>query len=428
MSASPRQVAGAILAAVGACFGFVLVAMQSTALTDYSIEAEPAVQALRDGRLAEFGELAPTYGGSLILRAPFAVLPDLWGGGDLALFRSMAIPCLAAVAFLALVLWNRSRVSGASRGAAVLVLLLCVANPLIQRALRTGHPEELLGAALCVGAVLAGGAKRPLLAGALLGLAVANKPWAVLAVVPVALALGAAKGLAGANVARWRAIAADPRLRAAAVAGVLGAAVLAPLALYGGAAIEEARTVARSSGAILKPWQVWWFAGDHAGTLYDAFGNARPDGYRTPPAWLGEIARPLVVLVPTLIALLCAIRLRRRPWHDALLLLALVFLLRCLLDPWNVSYYALPFLFALLAWEVHARGGVPRLTLLGTLLTWVTCDWLSAFVNPDVQSVAYVAWSVPFALALAWRLLDPHGFARRLQPPGPALRPATETR
>jgi hypothetical protein len=133
-------------------------------------------------------------------------------------------------------------------------------------------------------------------------------------------------------------------------------------------------------------------------------------------------------VVPTLMALVCAIRFRRRPWHDALLLLALVFLLRCLLDPWNVSYYALPFLFALLAWEVHARGGVPRLTLLGTLLTWVTCDWLSAFVSPDVQSVVYVSWSVPFALALAWRLLDRQGFARRLQPAGPALRPATETR
>src|SRR5687768_14709892 len=152
MSASPRQVAGAILAAVGACFGFVLVAMPSTALTDYSIEAEPAVEALRDWRLAEFGELAPAYGGSLLLRAPFAILPDLWGGGDLALFRSMAIPCFAALAFLAVMLWNRSRVFGARRGAAMVVLLLCVANPLIQRALRTGHPEELLGAVLCVGA------------------------------------------------------------------------------------------------------------------------------------------------------------------------------------------------------------------------------------------------------------------------------------
>jgi hypothetical protein len=36
-----------------------------------------------------------------VLRAPFALLPDLWGGGDNALFRSMAVPCLLACALLA---------------------------------------------------------------------------------------------------------------------------------------------------------------------------------------------------------------------------------------------------------------------------------------------------------------------------------------
>jgi hypothetical protein len=30
-------------------------------------------------------------------------------------------------------------------------------------------------------------------------------------------------------------------------------------------------------------------------------------------------------------------------------------LLRCLLDPWNVSCYSLPFLLVLMAWEVHAQ-------------------------------------------------------------------------
>jgi hypothetical protein len=421
MSASPRQVAAAVVAAAGACVAYVLVAMPTTHLTDYSIEAEPAVQALRNGRLAEFGQHAPAYGGSLVLRAPFAFAPDIWGGGDLALFRSMAIPCLAAAVFLAMLLWSRSRVSGAGRGAVWLVLLLCAANPITLRALRTGHPEELLGAVLCVGAVLAGGAKRPILAGTLLGLAVANKPWAVLAAVPVAVALGGGTARAGTSVARWRVIATDSRLRAVAVAGVVAAAVVAPLALFGGGAVHEAGMVARTSGQIFKPWQVWWFLGDHAGTLYDAFGNPRPAGYRTPPAWLGEVARPLVVLVPLVLSLVCAIRLRGRPWHDALLLLALVMLLRCVLDPWNMSYYALPFLFALLAWEVHARRGLPLLTLLATLLTWLTTQWLTLLGNPDVEAIAYVAWSVPLAVALAWRLIDPQ-LRVRARPP----RPATE--
>ena len=167
---------------------------------------------------------------------------------------------------------------------------------------------------------------------------------------------------------------------------------------------------------------MWWFVGDHTGPLYDIFGDQRPDGYRNPPAWLGEVARPLVILVPLLLSVVCAIRLRRQPWHDALLLLALVFLLRCVLDPWNVSYYSLPFLLALLAWEVHARKGVPLLTLLASLLTFVITDMLNPEVHPDVQCVLYLAWSVPFALVLAWRLLDPDGFGRRFQTTGATRR------
>lgn len=399
MSPSWREVAAAVLVAVGACVALALLGMPTMAFTDYESEAEPALQALRDGRLAEFLELAPAYGGSLILRSPFAVLPNLWGGEDLALFRSMAVPCLAAGAFLAVTLWSRSRAAGAGRGAAAVVLLVCAANPITLRALEIGHPEELLGAVLCVGAVLAGGARRPVLAGVLLGLAIANKPWAVLAVVPVAVALGSGLPYA--------------RSRAAAAAFSVVAVVLAPLVLAGGEAVDQASHAARTSGEIFQPWQIWWFAGDHAGPVFGAF--AEKPGYRTPPGWISDIARPLVVLVPFVLSLVCSARLRRQPWHAALLLLALVFLLRCALDPWNISYYAIPFLLSLLAWEAHARRGVPLLSLVATLLTWVSFEELSRFASADAQAAFYLAWTVPFAIGLAWRLLDPPGFERRSQ-------------
>ena len=394
MPPSRREIAAAVFLALGASVALVLVGMQTMAFTDYETEAEPALQALRDGQLADFLQLAPAYGGSLILRSPFAVLPNLWGGGDLALFRSMAIPCLAAAVFLAVVLWHHSRARGTGRVAAGLVLLLCAANPITLRALEIGHPEELLGAVLCVGAVIAGGAQRPLLAGALLGLAVANKPWAALAAVPLAVAL---------DSARWR---------AAGAAVVVAAAVLAPLALYGGAAIEAAAGSARTSGDHFQPWQAWWFVGEHSGPVYGLF--AEKPGYRTPPGWVSEVARPLVVLVPLLLALVYAAMSRRRAWHDALLLLALVFLLRCLLDPWNISYYSLPFLLALLAWETHARVGVPALSIVATLLTWVSFEQVPTFASPDAQAAFYLVWTAPLALALAWRLLDPRRFGLAL--------------
>ena len=115
------------------------------------------------------------------------------GGWSTALYRSMAAPCLAAGALLGVLLWRRAAASGTRLIGCLAALVLCAGNPLTIRALEIGHPEELLGGVLCVGAALAAGARRPLAAGLLLGLAVANKPWAVLAIAPVVLMLPAGR-------------------------------------------------------------------------------------------------------------------------------------------------------------------------------------------------------------------------------------------
>jgi hypothetical protein len=98
-------------------------------------------------------------------------------------------------------------------------------------------------------------------------------------------------------------------------------------------------------------------------------------------------------------------RVRRRGWPDGLLLLAFAFHLRCLLDTWNVSYYAVPFVIALVAWELHAFRRVPVLSLAVTLCAWVTLVWLPPYALPDVQALAYLAWSAPLAALLAARLI-----------------------
>lgn len=374
----PALVAGACALLLGS------MGLLTPAFTDYDFEAEPSLRALRAGDWVEFLQLAPGYGGSLVLRAPFALLPNVWNGGDLALFRSMAAPCLLAGALLGVALWWRGRRLGRSTATCWIALLLVAANPLTLRALEIGHPEELLGAVLCVAAALAAARDRALFASVLLGLAIANKPWAVLAVVPL-LAM---------QKSGW------PKLLAAAAATT--AVVMVPLALAGGA-VDQASAVARQSGEIFQPWQVWWFLGDSGQVVVGSWG-AKP-GYRVPPEWLTGFTHPLVVLTPVAIGLALLPRLRHRPWQDGLLLLALTMLLRCLLDPWNVSYYALPFLLALVAWEVHAERRPPVLSLAATLLCWLTLVWLIPRVHPDVQAAAYLAWTVPLAVWMGARLL-----------------------
>ena len=97
------------LAAAGA---LAWLGLYGFAWNDYENEAQPAFTALVHGHLLGFLQLAPVYGGSLVLRAPFALLPSLWGGGALAVYRMAALPCLLATALLGVVLTARMRGAG----------------------------------------------------------------------------------------------------------------------------------------------------------------------------------------------------------------------------------------------------------------------------------------------------------------------------
>ena len=185
----------------------------------------------------------PRTAGRSILRAPFALATSALGGGELAVFRAVSIPCVLAVAILALVIADRMLRDGRSRGACLLVVALAAANPITIKAFEIGHPEELLCAAALADRRGAGRAReRTLLAAVLLGLAIATKAWAVLAIGPVLLALP------------------GRRLLALGVAGTVCAAIVAPLMLAGsGDAVVHG---ARMTGGIFNPWQIWWPLGE----------------------------------------------------------------------------------------------------------------------------------------------------------------------
>ena len=91
-----RENALCVLAAAGASAVMAWLGLYAFAWTDYETEAQPSFSALTHGHVLEFLRLAPSYGGSLVERAPFALLPGLWGGGELAVYRMVALPCLLA--------------------------------------------------------------------------------------------------------------------------------------------------------------------------------------------------------------------------------------------------------------------------------------------------------------------------------------------
>jgi len=395
----------ALIAGFG-CATMAWLGLYGFVWNDYETEAQPAFEALAHGHVLEFLRLAPAYGGSLVERAPFALLPGLWGGGDLAVYRMVALPCLLASAALGVWLVARMRSEGRSTLARAVTLAVCVANPITLRALEMGHPEELLGACLAVAAVLLASRGRPLWAGVLLGLAIANKEWALLALGPVLLTLPARR-----------------RLACLASAGVVLTAVLGPLLAVGSSTfLAQGRAVATAPGVLFQPWQLWWFLGapNHVAPLapgspvpMSAALSTHPQ-WRLAPPWLPGITHPLILAVGLALAGLLWLRRRRETpagtvgERDALLALALVMLLRCVLDTWDVIYYLLPFVLALLAWEVGGPADrPPLLALSSSALAWVSFQWLPLHAAPDFQAAFFLAWSVPLVAALGVALYRP---------------------
>jgi hypothetical protein len=180
------------------------------------------------------------------------------------------------------------------------------------------------------------------------------------------------------------------------------------------------RSAASTPSSIFQPWQAFWFLGHHGALVHGLFGSRRP-GYRIAPAWVGPISHPLILLCGVLVPLLfvaarglrapraqCARRLLRPiGLRDALLMLTLLMLLRCLLDTWDNAYYTVPFLISLLAWEVFAFRRAPAITLCASLLCLASFKWLPEHVSADAQAAFFLAWTAPLAILLAARLYAP---------------------
>jgi hypothetical protein len=348
---------------------------------DYAMDYQSAMNALLGGHMGAFFAQMPTNGagGSLLLRAPFAGLAKLFGGGQLLTFRLGALACLLALGALGVWLAGRMRRRGIALGARIGLVAMCAATPALLEAVSLGHPEECLGAALCVAAVLAADRDRPLIAGLLLGAAVINKPWGVLAVGPVLLCaptqLRRIAGSAAAIVGCW-----------------LGSAAL----------VDPARLLASLHGAessiVAHPQDLWW-------------PLSHMDGlYPVPPSLLSAHARQLAVALALLAAVTLAVRAlrsRRPPGAQrCLALLAFGFALRCLLEPSSHGYYQLPLLIALASWELYARRAV-TVSLAATLLLTLDFGRLNESATATPSYLFYLAVLLPICTMLVADMARP---------------------
>ena len=387
--------------AAAAIFAAMVVVMRSSVGfadgLDYFTDASFPIDALVRGDLQSFAQNPALMGDfSLYLRVPFVWL--VFEQNLMVVYLVGALPCLAAVGALAVYLRRRMLTLGRPAAAALLVAVVAVVNPGTLRALHWGHPEEFLAGALCVGAIIAATRSRSLPAGLLLGLAVATKQWAVIAIIPTLLAAG------------------EHRIRLGALAAVIALAIALPAMLLNpGAVVGTHTSVIASPQAVVAPANVWW---PFSSPRTEAERAAGARGFAAEiPSWLGSLSHPLIVLLGIPLGWLFWRRRATYGPSDALGLFALLMLLRCVLDPWNIDYYHAPFLLALLAWEALSRDGWPRLTLLASValaLTFpATLDSMSAMSADSLRyCVTYLVWALPLTGWLALALFAPQRLER----------------
>jgi hypothetical protein len=159
-----------------------------------------------------------------------------------------------------------------------------------------------------------------------------------------------------------------------------------------------ARGTLTSTGDLFHPQQIWWPFGVEPPASFTAAGH----GLKTSPEWLRPITHPLIVAIAVPLSLAWW-RRPNRNLDDALALLALLFLLRCLLDPWNLGYYHLPLVTALVAWEVRSGRDWPLLGLAVSAASWFTFVTNDGRIS-DRPFFLYMAWALPLLVLLARHL------------------------
>jgi hypothetical protein len=320
------------------------------------------------------------------------------------------LPCVLASGLLGGWLAIRMRGRGQPLVAWLPVVAICALAPLVTNTILDGHPEEALGGALCVAGVLLAANGHATLAGLAVGLAIVNKQWGVLALAPALLALPADGGRW-----RWRG-----RVRLLALAAALPAVQL--LATHLEAPGHGALVGGAQQAGFAHAFDLWWPLAHASRHL----GIGSPPFWITdwgPPAWVASHAHELIVALSLPLAALLISRRGWRPPVDACLaLLALLLLLRCVLDPQDLFYYHLPLVLALTAWEVHARRGTPWISLSTLILLYVVFDQVDPTnAHTWVDFVTYLAVTVPLGGYLLSRLVRCERHRRAVIAP---LRPA----
>jgi glycosyl transferase family 87 len=361
---------------------------------DWGTDSGRTVLALAHGHVGDYLSQPAGVGAfSTLVEAPFAAL----AGGGLAAYHWACFPCLLIAALVGLYLASIARGRGLGRLGQGLIAVLFVANPLTVEALQWGHPEELLTAALAVAAVAAASEDRPRGATLLLGLALASKQWAVIAIMPTLMALP------------------RQRLRVALAALALAAVLTLPAVLASPDGFATTQAGAAHTGGVVTPWSAWYAVSPLKTEVVGTAPATMVVQIHRPPPLAGVLSHPLIVLLALLGPV--AWGLRRRSFSlggsEAMALLALLALLRCALDPVDNLYYNLPLLAAVIGWDAFDARRWPFRALVGVAAAYAFRQWSLDLGDLRLYNFAYLALLLVVAALIVDSMRDLAGRVSR---------------
>lgn len=372
----------------------VWIAWPDPTPADWSIAGWPSVDALANGEVARSLSAGTLMGPfATLVEAPFVALSS---GEVLDAYRWASLPCLIALGMLGVYLASIARRRGASPLTQALLATLTLVNPLTFEALNNGHPEELLTAALAVGAIVTASEGHRGRTAVLLGLAIASKQWALIAVLPALMALP------------------GQRLKVGLGAAVVAAALLLPKLVASPDTFMGNQRAAAHTPSAVAPLSVWYPLATETTERYSVGSKDLVAHLHNAPGVARKFAHPLIILLALLLPLLLALRRRtfRLAGPDAMALFALLALLRCALDPVDNLYYHLPLLTALIAWDALAIKGLPARALAGTGAALFFVSWSHHLEDVAAFGSVYLAAVSAACLLISLALFRPEGWVR----------------
>lgn len=357
------------------------MASLATHVGDWHVDAAPAVHALAAGDVGGYLSAKAMMGPfATLVQAPFVALS---GATGVTAYQWAVFPCLLAAGLTGLYLARIAGRRGAAPTAQALLAALCLLNPLTFEALENGHPEEILTAALAVAAVAAAGEKKPWRTAILLGLAIVSKQWAVIAILPALMVLPA------------------HRLRVGVGAVAVAALLTLPSLAASPGSFADVQTQAAGTGRVVTPWSAWYPLASPRTQVYEVDGERLVAQLEDAPSLADPVSHPLIVLLALTLPFAVAWRqgLPLSP-ADGFALLALLALLRCVLDPVDNLYYHEPLLLALIGWDAYASRGLPLRSLLGVAVALVFWQAWNHVSDPAAFNVAYLGLAAVLGIAL----------------------------